>query len=463
MGKLKKIAGILPFLFLILLNSLFSDEREENIDLFVVLDKSLSMEEEIDPVKSYVIDSLIEETMIPGDRFVLIQFYGEAEILVAEDVVSEDTKVDFKNTVSSIAADGRFTDIGNALDKLKSAIDTYTDEGRREYLLLITDGKQEAPEDSKYYSPDGTFNHAFLENAKTIQKEGWKIQVLGIGTASAAKELAEQLSGGYTETGDEPSLEEIEEKTRDFFGTIEIAGEPKITPVGKKGETKLSLPLTAEGFSNEQTINFNTVKLALEQSGTDDILIAEDSSYDVPPEGDATITIPFTIDRELPPGTYKGTLTFTFNGLTVITPARKDVVFKVKGFFGSNIWVIPVIAIVALAIIGLAFFLVMKTKKTKPCVFRLYIDNRPAQSAPISLEEGGSIYIKRDGASYTIVTEKDDKTVGKIKFSEGKLKLTSLASEWFTLPDEVPESVLDQKIVVKAKSGLKKELFFKAV
>lgn len=455
------VLGILLFFSAVF--SVFSDEREENIDLFVVLDKSLSMEEEISPVKNYVIDTLIEETLIPGDRFVVIQFYGDAEILIAEDVADSEKKIDFTRTLSSVAADGSYTDIGNALDKLKEAIKDYEHPDRRKYLLLITDGKQEAPEDSKYYSPDGEFNHAFLENAKTIQHEGWKIQVLGIGTASAAKEIAEQLSGGYVETSEEPTQEEITEKTEDLFGTIQIASDLELKTLNKHNETVLTIPLVIEGYGEPQSVQFKNIVLNFEDGDFKNETILSDKTFDLPMSGNTEISFPVTIEQDLPPGTHQAEVRFTFNDLTVITPARAAVTVEVKGFFGNNIWIIPVIAVVGLALIGGLVLLLMRMQKNKPCEFRLYIDNRPAQAAPISLQADESIFLDRDGASYAVARERGDKSVAKITYREEKLRLSTLDPKWFSLPDDLPASVLHEKITAKAKSGLKKELYFKAV
>jgi hypothetical protein len=72
--------------FLILLVAIGSiisaDDRTEEIDVFIVVDKSLSMEEEIDAVKNYINQSIVEELLIPGDNFVVIIFYGDAEVLL---------------------------------------------------------------------------------------------------------------------------------------------------------------------------------------------------------------------------------------------------------------------------------------------------------------------------------------------------------------------------------------------
>ncbi len=249
------------FCILLFCGSLFlsADDRTENLDLFVVLDKSLSMEEEISTVKQYVVESLVDEILIPGDFFVLIQFFGEAQVVIATSIEDQGQKNSIMEDVRAIQADGSFTDIGNALDALRAAIETYRHEEHREYLLLITDGKQEAPPQSKYYSPDGTFNHAFLENTKEIQKEGWSIHVLGIGAGSAAKDIAEELAGVYTETSEDPTVEELESKTKDLFGTITLAGTLYVHPVDAAGESRLVFSLAAAGWSESQTVTIESI------------------------------------------------------------------------------------------------------------------------------------------------------------------------------------------------------------
>ncbi len=83
-------------------------------------------------------------------------------------------------------------------------------------MLLITDGKQEAPPGTKYYSADGKFNHELLKHTKTIQKKGWKIEVLGIGKLNKAADIAEKLSGTYVEV-EKADASELAEKLQIFL------------------------------------------------------------------------------------------------------------------------------------------------------------------------------------------------------------------------------------------------------
>ena len=241
---MKKRFKILLFFFIIALFSPvmgYTDTRTEGIDVFLVLDKSLSMVEEIGEVRDYVKTSIIDRILIPGDRFLLIIFYGEAHVLLNNDVLSEDNKEYFKKTVESIRADGRFTDIGNALDRLKAAVDEFGIEGRRKYLLLITDGKQEAPPHSIYYSPDGSFNHHFLENTKIIQKEGWRIHILGIGSEQAAKEIARELSGTYSEIDDRFSRDDIEHGAGDLLSSIDVVSPVSVSRIPENRRAAIGL------------------------------------------------------------------------------------------------------------------------------------------------------------------------------------------------------------------------------
>ncbi|TFG60955.1 MAG: VWA domain-containing protein, partial [Spirochaetales bacterium] len=256
---------IKSFLFCTILAILLSfpmaaDERSENIDIYIILDKSLSMEEEISAVVEYVNTSILDQLLIPGDFLVIIGFFGDTERIVSQDIKSKDDIEQIKKRINTLKANGRFTDIGNALDILKKTLEDHKDRGRKEYLLLITDGIQEAPKTSKYYSPDGTFNHAFLENAKTIQKEGWKIQILGIGTASAAKEIAATLAGEYTEVPENITAEELSEKTKDILGTIQLKEAPKLLSIGRSGVSEMTFKLASYGYVERKNVYVDRVE-----------------------------------------------------------------------------------------------------------------------------------------------------------------------------------------------------------
>ena len=91
---MKKIKRIFILSLLILASMLYADQRDEPVDVIVALDKSLSMEEEIEAVKDYVNTYLIDQLLIPGDYFLTVAFYGQTEIPVSLDITGDEDKVD---------------------------------------------------------------------------------------------------------------------------------------------------------------------------------------------------------------------------------------------------------------------------------------------------------------------------------------------------------------------------------
>ena len=454
------------FILLLLLSflPLFGDERTENIDVFVVLDKSLSMEEEIEAVKSYVNESIIREVLMPGDFLVLIAFYGQAERLIVQQMNTRADRVQFENEVGSILANGRFTDIGNALDALRSAIDEYRHEERRGYLLLITDGKQEAPPESRYYSEDGSFNHAFLENTRTIQKEGWKIHILGIGTASAAKEIAEELSGTYTEITEEPTKEILEKTTEEFLGRIEVTGTPTLKPVGTSGKSQLSMEVSSVMYESLRNVTIRQISFQGGSVSVDNLL-KESFTFQAAPESTVTTIIPVFFPENLEAGEITGTLVFVFQGDTTFSPAYFETSIKVKGFWGNNFfWLIPVIVVVLAGLAVLIIFLLRIEKKSRGVKFRMYLDNKPVHRDPFVLKGDSRGYVVTDKASFGLESEKTPEAVAELSSSEGGLFIKITKPKSFPLLDPLPEgSILGEKFRVKNISGGYFTILFRVV
>jgi hypothetical protein len=161
MGTMKRFVS-LALLSIVLACPLLADTRTENIDVVVALDRSLSMEKKVEAVKSYVSTYLIDQVLIPGDHFIVVAFYGKADVIISQAIVGDADKKAVKAVITKIRGNGRFTDIGNALDILQQQVTPIENDGRKKFILLLTDGIQEAPPTSKYYSKDGKSNpHEF--------------------------------------------------------------------------------------------------------------------------------------------------------------------------------------------------------------------------------------------------------------------------------------------------------------
>ena len=308
------------------------DQREENINFFLILDKSRSMVQEIGEVKRYVNDFLFEAFLIPGDQVTIISFYGRTELLFSGILANREAKTPLRTMVEAITADGRYTDIGNALDRLKKTLEETPPIGNtHNYLLLITDGIQEAPLESPYYSPDGSFNHRFLENTKTIQKQGWKIQILGVGGDSTAKEIAEELSGVYAEVSGEITAEKLDKATSQIYGMIRPSSEPILSPADASGAALFTINLASTGYAVEKIVEINEVRFEPVGGERYQVLdAAERRSFSIalPPEGGNTLTLPLSFSEIPGPESLEGSLSLNFSGEVPITPAVFPVTLK---------------------------------------------------------------------------------------------------------------------------------------
>ncbi len=451
---------LISLLFLISITSILAaDDRTEAIDVFLVVDKSLSMEEEIGAVKDYINQSIVGELLIPGDNFIVITFFGEADVLLSGAVSA--SKASIASEVSFIKADGRFTDIGNALDKLKDTLPKLETEGRRKYLLLITDGIQEAPPESRYYSPDGSFNHEFLENTKEIVMEGWKIHILGIGTATAAQEIAAELSGAYSEVSETPTKEELAAETREFLGVVEQTGLATLRPIGKSGRSTLTVRLTSSGYTTSRSISI--IQAAIDMpDGTGQIILHEPKQFFIEP--DETIDVKFAVrfDPIPEPGTYSGNVIFVFAGDTAFSPAVSVVEYRVKGFIGNNIWIIPV-GVVVLALLGFLGLLVPRLLSGGGSItFVCIVDDSILRKKQYKLKYADKLYLIEGMMGLTVSEISGAEPAAEITADGTGLHLTILDEKGYKPAESIPDNVLPGEVVLEKKYGKKAIITFSA-
>jgi hypothetical protein len=445
-----------------------ADVRTEPIDVIVALDKSLSMVEEIGAVTEYVNSYIIDQLLIPGDYFLVLAFYGRTEIPVAMRINGDADKQKARQAVAALAANGRFTDIGSALDVLGAELAKLPEQNRRKHLLLITDGIQEAPPASRYYSRDGKFTHEFLENTKTIQKQGWKIEILGIGTHAGAGELAEHLAAGYTELSEAPTAREFIEKTRGFLSSVEITSGPEFLPFNSLGRGRLRLGLTSRGHEQAVTLELSGIRLALPGQAEQNILRGSRRLI-VAPGAPLQSYLPLRLKPRLPLGEYRGEIRFVFAGETQFTPVVMPAEFQVESLLAGTLrelassirlnlryWLIG--AAVLLALLALLLVLLLARPGKARCRFRLVVEGRKrATGAKAStIVEGQPLFLEELEGSVGVVDRRSPASLARLAAVRGGVRLTVLRSEKFPGLKTLPPSILDQDLTVRLEG--KKEL-----
>ena len=122
-NNIKKWTALCVLLIVLFLtNYSWADERTEPVDFIIALDKSLSMKEEIDAVKEYINSYVIDENVKKDDYILVISFFGNAEVTVSTIVEGQAHIETIKQLVSTIKANGEYTDIGIAMDKMQEEL-----------------------------------------------------------------------------------------------------------------------------------------------------------------------------------------------------------------------------------------------------------------------------------------------------------------------------------------------------
>ena len=173
MLKVKSIFCIL--VFCILSYAAFAGERTIPVDVFLMIDKSQSMNEpgKFDSLHKWVRDTLVTEMLIPDDWITVWEFYEKPYELQTLIIKNENDRNTLIKTIDNITPDGAFTDIGSALDAIQASLNRRGKNNRYKILLLVTDLEQDAPWTSKYRGKQESFQSPYLAEARIIKHDNW--------------------------------------------------------------------------------------------------------------------------------------------------------------------------------------------------------------------------------------------------------------------------------------------------
>jgi Mg-chelatase subunit ChlD len=437
---------------MVLGSPILADTRKDNIDVIIALDKSLSMEKKVNAVKSWVSSFIIDQLIIPGDFLTVIAFYGKADLIISQTIQNDADRKAAKAVISQIRGNGRFTDIGNALDSVKAQLAAKETDGREKYVLLLTDGIQEAPPSSKYWSKNGTFNHEFLANTKTIQQKGWKVMILGIGIDTAAKDLAKELQGSYSEITNKLTPDTITQKAGTLFGTPTIDGPVTVGPIGVDGSSRISFVLKPSGLAGDIRI---TVSGLDAQVGTRSIpgLLSSALTLTVKKDGTTPVSFPVQFPPVLTTGSSTGTLTFAFGSTERFSPAQVPVSLHVLGWVQSNLILSAAALLVLLILLALIAFLVWRLTRGKPLRFAVLIDDAPVQADVLSLRAGRELYLNEIASVFSLAAKRTGKSVAKFSVKDTKLALALLKQDRFPKVKDVPPDARGKTFALRSESG----------
>jgi hypothetical protein len=201
--KIHLIALVLSTVILTI--PLFAGERTIPVDIFLMVDKSLSMAEQgkYDSLHAWVKEQLLGQILINGDWITIYQFYGKADRLMTLTVENQADRNKIVSIIDTIKPNGQYTDIGLALDTIKEALSKRGTNGRHKIMLLLTDLKQEAPWTSKYAGTPEKFDSPYLAEARSVEHDGWYEITLDMDIQDQVVKTSKELYSSIQENGNE--------------------------------------------------------------------------------------------------------------------------------------------------------------------------------------------------------------------------------------------------------------------
>ena len=173
MLKHKKYFFIFALILITKMN--FAGERKIPVDIFLMIDKSLSMamDGKFDSLCQWIKDEFVNEILILNDNVFIYSFYENTEKLLTLTINNDNDKKKIIKAITSIKADGRYTDIGKMIDVIGEEIEKRKHDGRYKIFILMTDLIQDAPWTSPYAGKQESFKSPYLKYARIIKHDSW--------------------------------------------------------------------------------------------------------------------------------------------------------------------------------------------------------------------------------------------------------------------------------------------------
>ncbi|MFW5727080.1 MAG: hypothetical protein ACOCW5_00680 [Spirochaetia bacterium] len=177
-----------------------ADSRNGNMSLYLLIDRSLSMEQEIGSVKTYLEETVAETLLQTGDFVYVLAFYGDTQFILQGRIGSELSVDELMSNVTELKANRHYTDIGSMLDSFEGDFrSSAAPPTAHPYVLLLSDNYHEGPPDSPYPGKTHNLEHPLLVPRKEIPMDGWKISILGITVEEKAQRFAAEITAAWNQ------------------------------------------------------------------------------------------------------------------------------------------------------------------------------------------------------------------------------------------------------------------------
>ena len=289
--------------------------------------------------------------------------------------------------------------------------------------------------------------------------EGWKVHILGIGSSTAAREIAKELAGTYTEVTDTPTKEEMEEQTVDFLGIVEQSEPISLSSVGRRGATSLSFSLLSSGYPETRAIVIDAIRIS-GPDGSEQDLIKQPVKITIESGEEKSIKLPATFSALPGAGEYDAIITFGFVGDTTFSPASSPVTYRVKGFLGNYFWIIPAGALVIAAVVMLLLLLARSLSGGGSIRFGCAIGGGVTRKKDFKIKYSEALYLVEGSMGLSINSAPGKVPAAEIRADSEGLHLSILDKSGYTSISDIPIDVMGKEVTLVKKTGKKVPIAF---
>jgi hypothetical protein len=276
--------------------------------------------------------------------------------------------------------------------------------------------------------------------------------ILGIGTETAAKDLARELQGSYNEITNKLTVDQLTEKTGALFGAVTVTGPLRVDGVAADGSSRLALTLKASGLQGDATITVSGISVRMGAREIANILV-QPLTITVKKDASASATLPLRFPADLPPGTQSTTLLFAFSTTQKFSPAEAVVSVTVNGWVLNNIPLLIGALVVLLVFAGLLWFIIWRLTRGKPVRFAVLVDDEQVGDAVTTLSAGREIFLNETSGDFSLMQRRNARSFARFSVKDGKLLLTVLKQDRFPKVKEVPPEARGKTFPMKAENG----------
>jgi len=443
-------------------------ERTGSIDAFVVLDESGSMKPIFSKVTAYLAEGIVRDYLEPRDYLCVIGFSDLPHVRVSQQLSSaaeKDNLVELLRNLNVVPQG--YTDMGRALEATLQQLERLADPSHEQVLLILTDGLNQPPRESPYFSPlrpdsgvglapPSGFNPGFLAQVQRLAAKGWRVHVVGIGADTDARKLAEALGAGYTILRAFNAIELRAGLGRFWDDTINLVGLDLPRRPYRPGET-LSAQVRIHSTSDkDREVQLRGVRVtALDPLSAAPAARPEPGSlaatpaatrWSAPAGRDARYEVRVTLPASFPAGDFRATLTFDQESAVKFYPHQATLSFHVPSFWELHGRAVVAGGLAAVLAIGAAV-----AYRRRPISVALVVEGEAADGVkPVRFKIAGSCSVGGGAADRFRVVGLPQKVALLERRSVDRFALLSTKPE---LVPTLPEYTLGDPVEVRTGLG----------